>query len=558
MTPKKRTAAKSKRPSASKRPATDKPGPVRTAKALAAKVEMQPLYGVPRRIFDIRKPTPKAARARVAPALGIRPVEAEARATAETYLKKIARTLKIAPDLSQLRFDKVVETILGTHVLFQQYEAGTPISGAWIKVDIDRGGNVYNVVNDLVPISFVRKASKAAKPQRITRAEAIQAARGSTKSPLPRIQKVEEPELVMWPVDGVPRLAWKVLLKTTRPAREYKVYVDAATGRVLKQVGLLKYAQGKGKVFNPNPVVSLGDTTLKQRSAIPPAAYLAVTLRNIDPGGTLDGPFVSTRRTANRVRSKQLKFLFTRKDRAFKEVMVYYHIDAAQRYIQSLGFANVNNRAIEVNIDGTREDNSFYSPMTRSLTFGTGGVDDAEDAEIILHEYGHSIQDNQVPGFGPSDESCAMGEGFGDYFAASFFASLKGPSLQPCVGSWDAVAYSDESPPCLRRVDGSKHYPTDIEGEEHADGEIWSACLWELRTQVGGQAADRLVIAHHFLIRATSTFREAADALITADKQLNRGKNEATIRTIFVRRGILKKAPRKKTAKHREVKAHGR
>ena len=61
--------------------------------------------------------------------------------------------------------------------------------------------------------------------------------------------------------------------------------------------------------------------------------------------------------------------------------MVYYHIDQVQQDIQSLGFNNVNNRAIEVNIDGTTEDNSFYSPMTKSLTFGTGGVDDAEDSE---------------------------------------------------------------------------------------------------------------------------------------------------------------------------------
>ncbi len=46
----------------------------------------------------------------------------------------------------------------------------------------------------------------------------------------------------------------------------------------------------------------------------------------------------------------------------------------------------------------------------KALTFGTGGVDDAEDAGIIAHEYGHSIQDNQVPGFGSSAEGGAMGE----------------------------------------------------------------------------------------------------------------------------------------------------
>jgi hypothetical protein len=123
-----------------------------------------------------------------------------------------------------------------------------------------------------------------------------------------------------------------------------------------------------------------------------------------------------------------------------------------------------------------------------------------------------------------------MGEGFGDYLAASFYADLKSPVLKPCVGSWDAVSYSSANPPNLRRVDSQKKFPDDMEGEEHADGEIWSACLWELRTALGGKKADQLVLAHHFLIPPTATFRDAAEALVTADQNLNQGQNEATIR----------------------------
>jgi hypothetical protein len=115
--------------------------------------------------------------------------------------------------------------------------------------------------------------------------------------------------------------------------------------------------------------------------------------------------------------------------------MVYFHIDRLQRYLKTLGFNNVLSRAIEVNVNGGSEDNSAYSPVTKSLAFGTGGVDDAEDAEIILHEYGHAIQDDQVPGFGASRECGAMGEGFGDYLARSFFEPMKAPLLKPCVGT---------------------------------------------------------------------------------------------------------------------------
>lgn len=189
---------------------------------------------------------------------------------------------------------------------------------------------------------------------------------------------------------------------------------------------------------------------------------------------------------------------------------------------------------------GARTGSSCLQPRDRSLTFGTGGVDDAEDAEIILHEYGHSIQDNQVPGFGSSPEAGAMGEGFGDFLAAGFFAGVKPARLQPCVGSWDGMAYSPEDPPCLRRVDSTKRYPRDMVGEVHADGEIWSARLWQLREAIGHRESMRLVLAHHFLINRNASFADAARALLLADRRLYGGVHERTIRDVFIRRGILK------------------
>ena len=84
--------------------------------------------------------------------------------------------------------------------------------------------------------------------------------------------------------------------------------------------------------------------------------------------------------------------------------MAYYWITQAQRYIQSLGFGSalpaVNRRQIGVRINQFGGDNSFFRDTKTDITLGKGGVDDAEDAEVIVHEYGHSVQDDQVPGFG--------------------------------------------------------------------------------------------------------------------------------------------------------------
>jgi Zn-dependent metalloprotease len=516
-------------------------------KGVKAKVDVHPRYGVPQRFHDVQAPPSKAKPAEIAAG----------------FLKQVASELKIKPDLSQLKFDKVKKSVLGRHVLYQQYHDGKAVSGAWVRVDIDHEGRVYNVQNDLVPEPALAK-TRQAEARRVSMRGARRAAAAQLSPDDAKARAVEtvapgrgealEAESCFVPHDGVPRAAWKVVVVRRRPRGEWKVYLDAYTGEVLESRSLLKYATARGRVFDPNPVVRLNDTALTDTSPLPTSAYTLVDLPDVDGTGVLDGPFVTTRTTANRIKRTSGKFLFKRKQRAFKEVMVYFHIDRAQRHIQSLGFDNVLAHPIAVNVDGIPDDNSFYSPVTKSLTFGTGGVDDAEDADIILHEYGHAIQDDQVPGFGASHEGGSMGEGFGDFLAASFFADVKAQRLRPAVGSWDAVAYSGDDPPCLRRVDSNKKYPKDLRGEVHDDGEIWSACLWEIRQALGRHTAEKLVIAHHFLLTRTATFESAAQALITADRNLNGGQNETALRDVFIRRGIL---PNPKRANRRAGEPFG-
>lgn len=504
-------------------------------KNLKAKVERKAKGGVPHRIYDVESKIKKGT----------------PRSVAQNILKKIAPDLKITPDLSQLKFYEVKESILGKHVLFQQQQEGKAISGAWVRVDIDNDGNVYNIQNDLIPAPVLQKAAKLkakkskAAPEQLTEDEAKKIAL-KTAGVKGKVQGiVTETELTWYTIEGVPVLSWKVIVAVEKPVAEWKFYIDVLTKKVIKKINLLKSANGTGKVFDPNPVVKLNGKKLKENSKIPDEAYVDVVLKGLGKSGMLDGPYVTTKKTANRVRRKSLDFLFKKEQRAFKEVMAYYHIDKVQRYIQELGFTNVLNKPIAVDIDGEKDDNSFYIPSTKSLLFGTGGVDDAEDAEVIIHEYGHAIQDSQVPGFGPEGEARAMGEGFGDYLAASFFANNKPASFRPTFGTWDAYFIGKGTPKCWRRLDSNKKYPKDMQDEEHEDGEIWSSCLWQIRTALGGKQTDKLVIAHHFLLTPKATFADAANALIATDKNLNKGANEKMIRDVFVQRGILPKNKKK-------------
>ena len=131
--------------------------------------------------------------------------------------------------------------------------------------------------------------------------------------------------------------------------------------------------------------------------------------------------------------------------------MGYYWVTTAQSYLQHLGFGStlrpVNQRQIELRIDQFGGDNSFFRDDKANITLGKGGVDDAEDAEVIVHEYGHSVQDGQVPGFGTNLESGAIGEAFGDYLAVAVTSWAAGaPTLTPeaCVADWDSVSYTSD------------------------------------------------------------------------------------------------------------------
>ena len=175
--------------------------------------------------------------------------------------------------------------------------------------------------------------------------------------------------------------------------------------------------------------------------------------------------------------------------------MAYYWMTEAQVYIHQLGFGSslppINNEPQDARINQWGVDNSFETDHPKDeLRFGKGGVDDAEDAEVILHEYGHAIHQSQGFNFAP-EENGAISEGFGDYWAVTVSdvvsQALGVPEQEPlpCVTDWDATSYTSSRAHCLRRVDGTLHYPADLNGEVHHDGQIWSRALWDIRQALG-------------------------------------------------------------------------
>src|SRR5437868_14856935 len=84
-------------------------------------------------------------------------------------------------------------------------------------------------------------------------------------------------------------------------------------------------------------------------------------------------------------------------------------------------------------------------------------------------------------------------------------STLIAPTPDPaCVADWDSTSYTSTVPHCLRRVDRNLHYPQDLNGEVHHDGQIWSRALWDIRNNLGNVRADTIILEGQFDFPSTT------------------------------------------------------
>jgi subtilisin-like proprotein convertase family protein len=471
----------------------------------------------------------------------------------------LALPLAAAPLEPELRRIQEVESLTGTHARYRQFIGGVEILDRDIVVETDREGRVRSVRGE--------RLRAAALPQPMIDEQAARRI-----APLARIDRVDR---VALQGEGELRGAWRVIGRSN-PLEPYAVFVDAKSGAILKSIPL--FANAPARVFHPNPVTSLNAPGLQDQdnsaAAVPEAGYVAVDLPELNASGPLAGPnvtIVELQPPAKTVTDGSQPLIFDRSASGFEEVMAYYHLDRAQRYLQSLGYTGARriiNRPIEVDAHAASgADNSFYIADLAgggNLFFGEGGVDDAEDADILLHEYAHAIQDDVSGGafFSTSgSQAAALGEGFGDYWAFSYgYASSIQSGRDPyCVGDWDArcggapsegCGYSAGAD-CLRRVDSTKtmdqYIFSEQRGTEHRNGEIWSSALRRFFIDIvqqrgvdeGRTIADRIIVESHFGLASSPTFRLLATRMLEVDRVLYGGAHQAAICSSMILGKIL-------------------
>jgi extracellular elastinolytic metalloproteinase len=195
-------------------------------------------------------------------------------------------------------------------------------------------------------------------------------------------------------------------------------------------------------------------------------------------------------------------------------------------------------------------------------------VSSGSDAAILYHEYTHGLSNRLVTdadGAGALNtaESGAMGEAWSDWYAQDFivgqFPALDtGASGEVVMGEYtdsgstrlrteplDCPVVGADPVRCPGRPAlGSGGYTYGDFGrissgaEVHADGEIWTQTLWDLRTALGAEKARALVTTGMALLPPEPSFLDGRNGIMLADQTLYGGNDVGALWSLFAARGM--------------------
>ncbi|MEL0026687.1 MAG: hypothetical protein VW775_06415 [Schleiferiaceae bacterium] len=325
--------------------------------------------------------------------------------------------------------------------------------------------------------------------------------------------------------------------------------VISQNGNILERRDLTAHALDTTvavRVFNPDPLTPFGysyggsyvDMNDGNGSVLDSLAIIDSITVNTNAGSAIlenqylkvvdfDAPYIAPSTNAS-------QWMASRSDDAFEQVMVVYHITLWNQYLDSLGYDSVLNYAIHVDpqaLNGQDQSmfNFGYNPPR--LYFGEGGVDDAEDADVIIHELSHAISHGAAPNSNTGTERRTFDEAFGDYFAERYGRRLGITSTR--VFDWDGnnTFWNGRS----ISYDGSKNYNTIFFSNIYQHTDLMSSAMLEFSSAAGVQPAiaDQIILEAVHMLMPNQGLRKIAQNILFADSLITGGSYQSQIQQSF-------------------------
>lgn len=465
---------------------------------------------------------------------------------ARRWIAENSRTLGIQ-DYSQLKLSLVRKGNSGETLRFQQMIKEVPVFKSEVVVHFNKKGKITYTSESLKNIDEIITTPSVLPSEALKKAHEVSKSSGEII--------YEETKLFVYVTDqGDTRLIYRVMTNSFDNPGDWETIIDAQNGEVIsvedsavyhkekdhekpakkskKEVETKKtiLSTGSAYIYDPDPLskmlVQYGGQYADgsdQTNASLDAARSLVTIPELELAAgvyKLKGSYVEIAdlespatglftQTTN-------QFLFNRNDQGFEAANAYWHLDHNLRYInQTLGIACVpmqNNGILKFDPHGVNAaDNSHYVPTTQILAFGEGGVDDAEDADVIIHELGHGIHDWLTGG--NLSRVQGLGEGTGDYWASSYSRSLNQWQNTNAEYNWVFNWDGHNSFWNGRITNYTATYPGGLTGSIHTDGQIWSTSLMRIFDRIGKEKTDRAFLEGLSMTNSTTNQQNAAIAV---------------------------------------------
>ena len=431
--------------------------------------------------------------------------------------------------------------------LFAVYYQNLPIYNHTIKISLDANFNILSVKKECPYLSLLENYTVENEVNEWSKKNIDQ----TILSKWNDIQLVKSKQYQIYFENEKPQI---VLQLTAWNKSLDEAILIGLDGAILKEINyarhLLKDTLVAAKVFKPDPLTTLNklyggiyiDNNDANDTWINNAYFtvnLPISFNNNNQTFSLENGFVriedfespnilpTTNTTPN--------FIFTRNQPGFEECNIVYHITQFQNYIASIGYDTLLTGGITADAHGQfGADNSVFvrNGGNPTLSFGTGGVDDAEDADVIIHEYCHGISWSANGNDNFSNERAGLDEGVADYFATSYSRSLNTYNWENMF-SWDG----HNSFWAGRIANTTTNYGTT--NDMYQLGEIWNSAMSAISTNLGNFITDRLMLESLHFFTNNTTLPEAAMYVLKADTLLFNGMNTPNICAHFQLRNIL-------------------